>query len=248
MQRIKLSSIEMDPTINCRASIDEATVGEYAAQMSAGIEFPPVLLCGTPEKSWLGDGWHRVAAARKIGATEISADLHPGGRVEALKHALAANTTHGRRRTNDDKRRCVEIALREFPKSSSRVIADMCGVGHTFVDSLRRGQVASDATSKRKGQDGKEYPGSRQSRRASEDEEPSNDAPKAQKSEGKGVEIPPPREAMRIAHMAVLKLEEIEGDDLERERAFNYVATWVREHRAGGAGANSVDLLAQCEL
>lgn len=39
---------------------------------------------------------------------------------------------------NADKRRCIEIALAEFPKLSSSAIAEMCGVSDQFVLNNRK--------------------------------------------------------------------------------------------------------------
>lgn len=66
-----------------------------------------------------------------------------------------------------DKRRCVEIALREFPKLSSRAIADMCGVSHDFVSRLR--ELSLDDSPTRTSKDGKERPAT-QPKRATEPE------------------------------------------------------------------------------
>ena len=132
--RLKLSCIEMDTSIQCRASIDTATVSEYAERMTEGDAFPPVVVYGTAQKCWIADGWHRIMAANQIGLLDIEATVIPGGRIDALKAALSANSAHGIRRTNQDKRRAVEIALREFGKLSSRQIAEMCGVHHTTVE------------------------------------------------------------------------------------------------------------------
>jgi len=118
----------MDTSIQCRASIDTATVSEYAERMTEGDEFPPVVVYGTAQKCWIADGWHRIMAANQIGLLDIAATVIPGGRIDALKAALAANAAHGIRRTNQDKRRAVEIALREFPKLSDNSIAGLCGV------------------------------------------------------------------------------------------------------------------------
>ena len=85
--------------------------------------------------------------------------MRPGGRIDALKFALGANAIHGQRRTNQDKRRCVEIALREFANLSSRAIAEMCGVSDPFVNQIR--QVQTVSTSQRTGSDGKQYPATR---------------------------------------------------------------------------------------
>lgn len=64
----------------------------------------------------------------------MSIQLDFRGAIEPLKHALGANAAHGHQRTNADKRRCVEIALREFAGMSNRAIADMCGVSADLVD------------------------------------------------------------------------------------------------------------------
>jgi hypothetical protein len=63
--RLSLTSIELDTSIQCRAAIDTGVVNDYAEAMTSGDKFPPVVLFGTKEKCWIGDGWHRVMAARQ---------------------------------------------------------------------------------------------------------------------------------------------------------------------------------------
>lgn len=156
MHEVKLASIELDASIQCRAAIDTATVNEYAERMTAGVQFPPVVLFSAGSRNWIGDGWHRVLSASQIGALSIAAEVHDGGRAAALKHALGANATHGHKRTNADKRRCVEIALREFPNMSNRVIAEMCGVDHKTVADAR--PVPTGEIPQFIGKDGKRRP------------------------------------------------------------------------------------------
>ena len=153
----KLASIEMDTSIQCRAVIDTATVSEYAERMTEGDKFPPVVLFQNGGKFWIGDGWHRIMAARQMGALDIPADVRIGGRKDALQYALGANAANGLRRSNADKRRCVEIALAEFGDISSRQIAIMCGVGHEMVDAARP-HVAESATSTRTDTLGRKQP------------------------------------------------------------------------------------------
>lgn len=65
-----------------------------------------------------------------------------------------------------DKRRCVEIALKEFSDWGDSKIADVCGVSHPFVMKLRP-QVVTVTTSTqttRIGKDGKQYPAKRENR------------------------------------------------------------------------------------
>lgn len=230
---LTIASIELDPSIQCRAAIDTAVVGDYAERMEAGDQFPPVEVYGSQSKCWIGDGWHRVMAALQRGAETVEATLHLGGRLDALKHALGANAVHGQRRSNADKRRAVEIALREFPTLSSRAVAKMCGVHHTFVESLRP-DVATVATSERTGQDGKVYPARREPRL-----EPTAPSTPLSRAAATAAATPaarpvlaPPSNGMQFARMAVMDLEQIRDDDQERAQAFAFVKEWlhVREN------------------
>ena len=160
--RILLKAIQLDTSIQCRTGIKTGTVDEYAERMTEGDVFPPVMLFGDEAQCWPGDGWHRVMAALQMGAVDIEAELHRGGRREALECALKANAVHGLKRTNADKRRCVEIALREFPGISSRAVAEKCGV-HVDTVIAHRPQVSESDTcppqvTSTTGRDGKQYP------------------------------------------------------------------------------------------
>ena len=155
--RVKLTTIDLDISIQCRANIDTATVNEYAERMTEGDKFPPIVVFGSKERSWIGDGWHRIMAAHQIALVYIEAEIHPGGRIDALKHALSSNALHGNRRTNPDKRRCVEIALREFPKLTDPAIGKLCGVDHKTVAVYRPPTLGNSQPDKRIGLDGKEY-------------------------------------------------------------------------------------------
>jgi hypothetical protein len=220
--RVKLDAIEIDTSIQCRAAIDTAVVNDYAERMGEGDEFPAIRLFGTKAKAWIGDGWHRVFAARQQGAKDIAAIVTVGGRVEALKHALGANAQHGNRRTNADKRRAVEIALREFPKLSSRAIAELCGVSPQTVVTVRPGEVSKLDTS-RTGQDGKQYPATREPAA-----EPAPVSPvDYERPSGVASEMGPPTNGMQFARMAVMDLEQIRPDDAERLAAFAFVKEWI---------------------
>lgn len=217
--KLQLSAVELDTSIQCRATIDTAVVNDYAERMEAGDTFPPIDVFGSKSKCWLGDGWHRTMAARQNGAVMIEAKVHPGGRLEALKHALGANALHGHRRTNADKRRCVEIALREFPKLSSRAVAEMCGVGHEMVEA-QRPQLAVSASSTRTGQDGKERAARREPRMKPRGVDFYN-------AERPRPVLGPPRDGLDFARLAVMDLAKIRSDDAEREQAFVFVKEWI---------------------
>lgn len=228
---VKLEAIELDKTIQCRAELNTGLVNEYADALVAGDSFPPVILFGTPQKSWIGDGWHRVLAAEQIGAKTVRAEIRKGGRSDALRFALSANAIHGQRRTNADKRRSVELALAEWPRLSDRKIAEICAVGHDMVADVRQNQLAENASSPpppRIGRDGKE----RNLPKPREPDQPApteDDAPHV--TAGPSLRpIGPPRNGLDFARMAILDLEQIKPDDAERQEAFCLVKTWIQDN------------------
>lgn len=235
--KVRLSAIERDTGIQCRASIDMGVVNDYAQAMGEGTEFPPVVLYGKEDRCWIGDGWHRVMAAEQRGDETIRAELRSGGRTEALKHALGANAAHGHRRSNADKRRCVEIALREFAGMSSRAIAGMCGVTQPFVDKMRPVPGDNDYhPGPRTGQDGKQYPARRQAREWDGRKEEAGEEPKAAKARA-GAESPyvhpsalmESREeaTMKHANAAIAELSKIRPNAVGRAKAFATVKAWI---------------------
>jgi hypothetical protein len=211
--------------------IDTGTVAEYAERMEAGDAFPPVVLFGTVKRCWIGDGWHRVMAARQLGRTEIEADLREGDRRDALKYALGANAANGLRRTNADKRRCVEIALAEFGNLSSRAIAGLCGVSHPFVDGMRPDkalETVSNAT--RTTSDGRQYPAARKPAEVKDDDD--DEETEHEQKEVHKRPIGPPSDGMQFARIAIMNLEQIKTNDTERGQALRVVKDWIIKHES----------------
>lgn len=159
-QSIKLSDIVTTRGTQIRAKIDAEAVGEYADAMTDGAKFPPVVVFHDGIDYVLADGFHRVMAASRNGFKDILAEIHKGTKADALKFALGANTTHGIKRTNADKRRSVVLALAQWPKLSDRELAKICAVSDHFVGSVRKESTANESQLKepatRIGRDGKE--------------------------------------------------------------------------------------------
>jgi hypothetical protein len=156
-----------------RANVNDETVAEYAELLAAGVTLPPITVFNDGDNYWIGDGFHRYHAAVSTGAETIFCMVYEGGRRDALRYSLGANTSHGLRRTNEDKRYAVELALddEEWGQWSSRAIADLCGVSDKFVGRVRAEyQVRTNRTSTsdmpemRRGRDGKEHPATKTSR------------------------------------------------------------------------------------
>lgn len=153
--KLDVSSIRANAGTQSRAGVSEAAVAEYAEAMIRGDRFPPVIVFQSDEGLILADGFHRVRSAKQAGFETITAEIRQGTRLDALRYSLGANHTHGLRRTNEDKRHAVSLALRELSHLSDRIIAGMCGVSVTFVGNARRELSIVDSSSKRLGKDGK---------------------------------------------------------------------------------------------
>lgn len=226
---IPIENIKTEAGTQTRVMINEDTVSEYADAMMEGSVFPAVTVFHDGTDYFMADGFHRILAASRCGFENISADIRKGTRQDALVFALSANATNGLRRTNLDKRRCVEIALREFPDWSDRKIAETCGVGNKFVGDTRK-QVCSGHTSElqtRTGKDGKEYPASKP-----KEEMPSWTAPEVSGGNIEQEEIQPERKmdiVMQYVQTAIYQFEKISKRGKDYRNALQYMLEWISE-------------------
>ena len=119
-----------------RAETDWDTVLAYIAAYEADERMPPIVVFeddDRPGRYWLADGWHRLEAQRAEDEgrdpdavldydeervayaddpTQVEAEIHPGGKIAAMRYAASANTTHGRRRTALDAMAAAKVAIR----------------------------------------------------------------------------------------------------------------------------------------
>lgn len=230
--KLKIDSIQTEAGTQTRAKINEDAVTEYAEAMENGAEFPPVTVFHDGTDYWMADGFHRIMAASRNGFVDIEAEVRKGTKRDALIYALGANTANGLRRTNDDKRRCVEIALKEFPDWSDRRIAEACGISNSTVGIIRNEFRCANRTPDRQlrtGKDGKQYPAKRESRGWTAPEvatarpEPSRNANKV----GADLSETRPCVAMLHAENAIAQLEKISIRDADYRSALESVARWI---------------------
>lgn len=140
MKKINLNTIRIDGGTQPRERINMEVVADYAEAVKVGIEFPPVVVFFDGAEHWLADGFHRYHAHKQAGKASILADVREGTLLDAKLLAVGANSGHGLRRTNEDKRRAVQMVLDEPAWShwSDRDIAEACGVSAPFVAGIRR--------------------------------------------------------------------------------------------------------------
>jgi hypothetical protein len=107
--------------------------------MKAGTKFPPVVVFYDGKSYWLADGFHRRDAAIQAGLDDLLADVKQGTLRDAILYSVGVNSSHGLRRTNEDKRRAVMRLLEddEWSKWSDREIARRCAVSNHFVSDIR---------------------------------------------------------------------------------------------------------------
>ena len=139
VRSIALADIQ-DGGAQMRVEIKPDVVREYADEMATGTAFPPVVVYHDGTDYWLGDGFHRVEAARKIERETIEAEVIEGDERQAILHGIGSNASHGLRRTQADKRRAIERLLHdeEWSKWSNRAIAKAAVVDHKTVEKVRR--------------------------------------------------------------------------------------------------------------
>lgn len=136
---IETRLIRLDGDTQPREQIDEATVADYAEAMRDGANFPAVTVFNDGSARWLADGFHRFHATRAAGLPTILVEEHAGSRRDAVLYGFQANIKHGLRETRADKRRKIEVMLRdaEWVSWSDREIARKCGVDHKTVSAAR---------------------------------------------------------------------------------------------------------------
>jgi protein gp37 len=136
---LALEVLILDAEVQPREEMSRALIREYAALYSEGHTLAPIVVFREGQEFWLADGFHRVSAAREAGLAEIDAEVHEGSRRDATLYACGSNT-HGKPRTNEDKRRVVTRLLqdREWSEWSDREIARHCGVSNRFVSLVRK--------------------------------------------------------------------------------------------------------------
>jgi ParB/Sulfiredoxin domain len=84
MPRLRIAALLASAPTDPEAHLDTSRVERYARMLDA---LPPVVVFNTPQGLLLADGYHRLAAARRLGRKTVEAEVHAGSRHEALRYA-----------------------------------------------------------------------------------------------------------------------------------------------------------------
>ncbi len=145
--RLEVSELVFDDDCQTRAALSEDAVADYAeayrlqaAADFAGTRIPPLRVFVVDGRHVLIDGYHRAAGALRAGQLTLPVEVVGHGTMDLARWtALKMNHLHGLRRSNADKRRAVELALRSpiGIEAPTRTIAGQTGVSHDLVARVR---------------------------------------------------------------------------------------------------------------
>lgn len=156
---VLLEEILLDQSPRVRCEDNEDAIRDYRDAYLRHDRLPaPIVYDVAGIGMLIADGRHRVMAAAEADLRSIGCVLRKGTAEECLACALGANSRHGLRRTNADKRMCAEKAVKQWPKHSDRQIADMVHVGADLVATVRGALVSKgliEQETERLGLDGK---------------------------------------------------------------------------------------------
>ena len=135
---LPLSKIRLDGGTQMRVRIDPEVVSEYIQFIDS---LPPVIVFFDGSDYWLVDGFTRYQAHElsEPPRNHILCEVRPGSKRDAVLAATSANSAHGLRRSNADKRRAVMTLLEdaEWGHWSNREIARRCAVDEATVRNYR---------------------------------------------------------------------------------------------------------------
>lgn len=145
MTFLPITDIRTDGGTQSRVQLDWIAVNEYAAAMREGAQFPPVVVFHDGAEYWLADGFHRVRAAEHAELDTIAVDVRQGTRRDAVLYSVGANSSHGVRRTNADKRAAVLLLLgdEEWRGKGLNWIARQCCVSWDTASRVEKEWLSS---------------------------------------------------------------------------------------------------------
>jgi ParB-like nuclease domain len=140
LDKLEIFKIRQDGQTQFRTDFDQFWVEELKVSIGNGDSLPPVVVFRDAKGiNWLADGFHRIAAYESLLYSNILCEVYRGELRDAKLFALGCNTKHGKTMKNADKRRAVEILLKdsEWAQWSNLTIAKIAGVSDRTVGNYR---------------------------------------------------------------------------------------------------------------
>jgi ParB-like chromosome segregation protein Spo0J len=127
--KVPITDLVIDPAIQIREKLDPELIQHYMECFDA---LPPIDVFRVAPGYLVGDGFHRCAAAKRLGLKEMEATLRDGAWDEAKAWAVTNNAKHGKPLNRTERNEGVKrlLGLRGW---TERGIAEAIGVSHTSV-------------------------------------------------------------------------------------------------------------------
>lgn len=143
IKTIRIDQIAVYKELQYRANgTDEAWVAELSQHLKNGGSFNSLPVVFKPKKGKfiLGGGFHRLAAYKACGFSEIEAEVREGELRQAKLYALGDNADHGMRRTREDTRKAAVEALNdaELSQLSARELAKIVKCDPAWLARVKR--------------------------------------------------------------------------------------------------------------
>jgi hypothetical protein len=252
--QLELEKIKYDGGTQSREEIDYEAVHEYSENID---KLPPIVVYHDGATYWLADGFHRYHAHKKLNKEVIECEIIQGSKREAILYSVGANATHGKPRTNADKRKAVLTLLKdeEWATWKQCDVAKTCNVSREFVSRLqsmlrsegsvtcdrsqvtyttKHGTVATMNTAnigKTKEVTSYIAPEEEQEQLGQEDRESivedKDDCELAAEELGVALVSVKSCDAIRYANSAIYQLQMIKPTDPEKNKGFDLVIEWI---------------------
>jgi ParB-like chromosome segregation protein Spo0J len=135
MPKVAIRDIEVDPTIQIRRGNHEATIRRYEESFE---KLPPIDLFQTPDGLLVADGFHRLAAAERLGLSKVEARMHRGTREDALEFAVISNTKNADPLSPEERDDGIRRLKQLHPSWSNRTIAERMSVSESTARAVFR--------------------------------------------------------------------------------------------------------------
>lgn len=136
-ENLAIDLLRIDGDTQSRIALNQDTVNEYADRIvDSDWPFPPLDVFHDGSEYFVGDGFHRLLAGRRVKRGSIPCRVHKGTARDARIFGMTANDKHGMRMTSADKRACIEWLLDGGEKMTQKAIARSAGVSLRTVKAV----------------------------------------------------------------------------------------------------------------
>jgi hypothetical protein len=143
---VPINSLVLDAGTQLREELNDRQVQNLVEALERGDTLPPIGVVIDGDKIYPWDGFHRHAAHCRMGAQMVAVDATIGTLRDAMRLAASANGAEQAARSDETKRRQVQVILDdpEWQGWSDNAIAQHCRVSRTLVRSMRQSILSSE--------------------------------------------------------------------------------------------------------